>query len=950
MRENIKIIAKFIVKNSSDINQIKRYYPVVGLSADKIHPRSIRINKAVPIERNVFEEFNSDAMYGKANNQLKWAIKQNVWGNIEYEIIFDDGEELNGVIDVEPYDFWDDKPFPFTWHINTFYNNLANAADKPPYKQMYKASDFEGAQRLVTEYYIGQDIEANDPAFRGNEVYKGKQKFESEPKKQFKYGDIVSYGMYNSTYSKVYLHQSEDEDGFSYVLDSAQSNGKILIKDSLLRLKYTKEQIENKWDIKFSEIDELVVTGYLKDSFYHVGGAKFIKDHFWQEGTEVQKDAFSEFGQALLEKFNNDYNAKWVNNGNNLEIEGDLSLAKKDYARYSHFMTGKSDKDTSFIVLKNEQPATSNQQHTMPQATKDELDEAYKVYKGSYYGKPPKSALNKLLGAISILERDYNNPQSKDIADELIKIANSYKKELGFDLNDHPQQPATSNQQPAPEEKLIIPEPENKQDEPQIDISYKEAEEQAKSGGSEYSEGGRKFDARELVDQEINYATRKGTNRSDKVIPQAIVDEIEDKGMTIERAENLGVPVFIYKTQITLHGIFNELKGSGRVGGYKSIIVNQNKTIGVRYVAIDAEKKSKIRESLRMVRSYFLRIGQKERLDNINFQFSQDSRGTEISYMEAVTEENYKQVIEEMKALFAKIPNIFIGNKNIKFLRGGWYGNFVVIRIDFKAIYEKNLWAFIDFLTDGYIASERDFIDFENKLQELDRLEEEKRKRKQEELNRIATEVRLGIEATCPFEMVSTLPSGDFILAVVQPTSKTIDEKEPQDQEIKGFSKQFTDEDGVKKHIFPVIRVYYVFYNHGHRYWYKDEFFGWEDVARTTIDRNKSYPSMFNKIEKSIAEKIKEGKFNYYSVLPLPTVQAQVSVAAGDIGYSVEKSRHTKKNIDIWLVRMSKRVGMDDYNVIERKVKNAGGYYSKFVRCFVFESEPDQETLKNIFS
>ena len=69
----------------------------------------------------------------------------------------------------------------------------------------------------------------------------------------------------------------------------------------------------------------------------------------------------------------------------------------------------------------------------LPQATNDELKDAYKVYKGSYYGLTPKKALFRILGAISVFDRDYNNPLSSEISKELNRIAKSYKIQLGIE-------------------------------------------------------------------------------------------------------------------------------------------------------------------------------------------------------------------------------------------------------------------------------------------------------------------------------------------------------------------------------------------------------------------------------------------------------------------------------------------------------------------------------------
>jgi hypothetical protein len=93
--------------------------------------------------------------------------------------------------------------------------------------------------------------------------------------------------------------------------------------------------------------------------------------------------------------------------------------------------------------------------------------------------------------------------------------------------------------------------------------------------------------------------TRKGNNLCPgKVIPQDIVDSLEG-GLSIEAMlalENQGFSILTYKTQITVHGVWN-YTGSGVV--YKNLIQNGNKSLGVKYNAIDIGKKRAIAHSLR---------------------------------------------------------------------------------------------------------------------------------------------------------------------------------------------------------------------------------------------------------------------------------------------------------------------------------------------------------------
>lgn len=80
-------------------------------------------------------------------------------------------------------------------------------------------------------------------------------------------------------------------------------------------------------------------------------------------------------------------------------------------------------------------------------------------------------------------------------------------------------------------------------------------------------------------------------------------DQLE-RGVTIEELESIGVPVYRYQTQVTIHGTLPGLSQE-RVAGFKCLFQNGNGTIGIRYVAIDAEKKKLIDKACRATESRF---------------------------------------------------------------------------------------------------------------------------------------------------------------------------------------------------------------------------------------------------------------------------------------------------------------------------------------------------------
>lgn len=145
-------------------------------------------------------------------------------------------------------------------------------------------------------------------------------------------------------------------------------------------------------------------------------------------------------------------------------------------------------------------------------------------------------------------------------------------------------------------------------------------------------------------------------------------DEIED-GVTIERLESLNVPVFKYTTQITIHGKLPEFSDTARPGGYNSIVRNQNGSIGVRYVALDGEKKQRI-----------VRVSRLSEKREWNAHIN--SKGLTIS--------RYFSDREECLTAYRAFPrDLYAGSC---MAAEGAYGGYYVIA-DVGAIYERDVWA-----------------------------------------------------------------------------------------------------------------------------------------------------------------------------------------------------------------------------------------------------------------
>lgn len=199
------------------------------------------------------------------------------------------------------------------------------------------------------------------------------------------------------------------------------------------------------------------------------------------------------------------------------------------------------------------------------------------------------------------------------------------------------------------------------------------------------------------------FDTRKGLNRASGVkIPLDIVEKIETEGLTSEILDTLTIPIFKYKTQITLHGEF-DININTRVGGYKNLLLNGNKTLGVKYNAIDYLKKVEISKVLK----------------GYGFHFDRNSLGDSFVYS---TREKDK-VIE----VYNKI-NIsdFYATKNATYIN--FYGSITYyVIINLMSIYQSEILKFICSVTGETETQVEKMIFKINEDEKIERLLWEKR-------------------------------------------------------------------------------------------------------------------------------------------------------------------------------------------------------------------------------
>lgn len=176
-----------------------------------------------------------------------------------------------------------------------------------------------------------------------------------------------------------------------------------------------------------------------------------------------------------------------------------------------------------------------------------------------------------------------------------------------------------------------------------------------------------------------HYDSKKILNRSEKTLPQTVVDSIENNGITLEMLDSLGVPVFRYKTQITIHGQFPRFDYA-RTGdhGYKNVFQNKNNSVGVHWTAIDTEKKQKIYNYL------------------YQFDWSIAHNSTQYFAYKQKHFHTIEELVAEKKQILEEVAHIdtslFYGNVHVFYYPEIWGGLYTAQTIlNIGGIYEANV-------------------------------------------------------------------------------------------------------------------------------------------------------------------------------------------------------------------------------------------------------------------
>lgn len=178
-----------------------------------------------------------------------------------------------------------------------------------------------------------------------------------------------------------------------------------------------------------------------------------------------------------------------------------------------------------------------------------------------------------------------------------------------------------------------------------------------------------------------NYDTKKILNRSSKEISVELLNKL-DEGVSSEFLETIGVPVFKYKTQITIHGLFPKID-TILVGGYKHIFQNKNKSIGVKYGAIDYVKKKRIYSTMKTIDGWRIQRNSTE-----HFVYKSSERFATLE--EAVNKANeFKNDLKHIDS------TLFLGGVSANIYKALWGGYFATKEVSINAIKESNIDNFL---------------------------------------------------------------------------------------------------------------------------------------------------------------------------------------------------------------------------------------------------------------
>lgn len=221
-----------------------------------------------------------------------------------------------------------------------------------------------------------------------------------------------------------------------------------------------------------------------------------------------------------------------------------------------------------------------------------------------------------------------------------------------------------------------------------------------------------KMDTVKDIYESHNVDKRKKVNRSDKTISEQTLNVVRNEGITSEMLNELDVPVFKYLTQITIHGDWEGLQRN-TIGGYKWLFTNQNGSLGVKYNAIDFDKKKRIYEALQ-------HVGWRVRKTSNEFYAFKTA---EVAGNKRKALDNGRELINQAKKINT---DYFIGGVQANLLHARFIGYVVELRLSVNAIYDKDVKRLIENVTDKTVEEIQQIKEEKERKREQERLEQQR--------------------------------------------------------------------------------------------------------------------------------------------------------------------------------------------------------------------------------
>ena len=237
----------------------------------------------------------------------------------------------------------------------------------------------------------------------------------------------------------------------------------------------------------------------------------------------------------------------------------------------------------------------------------------------------------------------------------------------------------------------------------------------------------------DLFKKSSSYDKKHIKNLSTKKVPAALLQAVE-KGCSFETLEKLakGFPICKYQTQITVHGIFDD-PNTRCVGFYVNLTKNKNQSLGIRWTAIDHEKKEKLFSYIKL-------------MDN-EWHIQEDSSSFYMRKMVRVsTPTELQKVQERYQTEVEKIDtSLFTGGAKVFKLEGLWGITYVGLALVIQCFPEDRFWQIAENITGKkkaeILAAEAAKI-AEEKKREEEREAEWKKRREEADREHAAYEAR----------------------------------------------------------------------------------------------------------------------------------------------------------------------------------------------------------------